>query len=202
MTISPRTLFMLSLTAGLPLSPALRAADADDAAGQAYQVLRKYCRQCHAGPADRVKGDLQVLDPRRCGGEGGARRQARRVGVVPAGRVRVDAAGRPAEAGSGRGGRPPAMDRRRRGRLPAGVRRRLRDETDREGPRRRKRPHPRRHAVPALRQLQPPARRGRRTRVGPVAGRAAPGAQPSEPGAEPGPRHADRPAREHDLPLR
>ena len=62
MTTFRRILLVLSLAALAP--PTLRAADTDETAGRADQVLRKYCRQCHAGPADRVKGDLQVLDLR------------------------------------------------------------------------------------------------------------------------------------------
>ncbi len=63
MTTPHRFLSAMSLAVALSVAPsALRAADMDETAGLAHQVLRKYCRQCHAGPADRVKGDLQVLD--------------------------------------------------------------------------------------------------------------------------------------------
>ena len=62
MTTPRRFLLALSAAALSLAPPALRAADMDETAGLAHQVLRKYCRQCHAWPADRIKGDLQVLD--------------------------------------------------------------------------------------------------------------------------------------------
>jgi hypothetical protein len=60
MAISQHILTALCLAASL--APSLRAADTDETADNARKILRAYCRQCHAGPADQLKSGLRILD--------------------------------------------------------------------------------------------------------------------------------------------
>jgi hypothetical protein len=59
MTILRGALAALLLCGGLT---AVRADDSDETAEDARTVLRTYCKNCHAGPDDQVKGEVQVFD--------------------------------------------------------------------------------------------------------------------------------------------
>src|SRR5947209_9073573 len=58
-----RCVLLAALAAGLAAAPpALRADDPGESAARVRAMFRRYCQTCHAGPADRIKGGLEVLD--------------------------------------------------------------------------------------------------------------------------------------------
>ena len=190
MTTPRRFLSALSLAAALWLAPpAVRAADTDETAGPRRLILRKYCQQCHAGPADRIKGDLSVLDlaalHRRKVVRDGKPAESELFQLVECGSMPPGALPKPGPAevdvlrewiGDAPADFPPEYG-------DSYVMKQIEKDLAAVNAR-----NPKDVETPARRQLQPPARRGRRPRAGPVAGGPAQGAQPPELGAEPGRR--------------